>query len=125
MVQTFRGVDVTSRTVLGRSGRRLSRDVAAAHDLDPVQLVLLHEACRAKDRLDRLDALIRTASSVWGEVGTAHGSVVLTVDAPLAKANTTANVMKQLIAAMRLPDESGRRPPRRGGARGAYRPRST
>jgi hypothetical protein len=45
----------------------------------------------------------------------------LKIDAALAQANSTANLMKQLLAAMRLPDEqSGRRPQKRG-ARGVYK----
>jgi hypothetical protein len=46
----------------------------------------------------------------------------LKVDDALAKANVTANLLKQLLAALRLPDDvTGKRPQRRG-ARGAYKP---
>ncbi len=94
---------------LAAAGRKLWKDIASSHDLDAVQLVQLTEACRAKDRLDELDALLR-------------GEGVLVIDKALDKANATANLLKQLLAALRLPDtETGVKPQRRG-ARGAYRP---
>ncbi|MGP0580441.1 hypothetical protein ACTP13_26320, partial [Paenibacillus peoriae] len=40
-------------------GRALWSGVADAFELTPEQLVQLEEACRAKDRLDSLDAAIR------------------------------------------------------------------
>jgi len=104
---------------LSPGGRALWTGVVADHQLDAVQQVTLLEACRAKDRLDRLHAMSRGTSEVWAEAGTYsvsvdHGRCV----------NQTADLLKQLLAAMRLPDESGRRPQRRGTARGVYRPRS-
>ncbi len=104
---------------LSRGGRALWTGVVADHQLDACQRVTLLEACRAKDRLDRLDAMSRGGSDVWAEVGTYS----LSVD-PGRCVNQTADLLKQLLASMRLPDESGRRPQRRGTARGVYRPRS-
>ena len=49
--------------------------------------------------------------------------LVLRVDDVLMKANATANQMKQLLAALRLPDAvTDKRPRQRGGGRGAYAP---
>ncbi len=45
----------------------------------------------------------------------------LKIDAALTQANNTANLMKQLLAALRLSDDAGRRPQVRS-ARGAYAP---
>lgn len=109
---------------LGNGGRKLWRDVVGAHaDLDAPQLVQLHEACRAKDRCDQLDRLLRGDVDVWiavaGDSEDRPARVV--VDAALSKANETANLMKQLLAAMRLPDAAtGKRPQQRGVGRGAY-----
>ncbi len=103
---------------LGAGGRTLWHGIADAHDLDVAQLVTLHEACRAKDRLDRLDVMVRAGSSSWGHVG----PVTLTLD-PERLVNSTADLMKQLLASLRLPDRDGRRPQRRGTSRGAYLPR--
>ena len=98
-----------------------------------MQLVQLTEACRLKGRLDEMDSLIQGKGVAelmhfrrvdqHGE-GTPESPVVIEVkfDDVLTKANATANQMKQMIAALRLPDaDSGARPQRRG-ARGAQRP---
>ena len=107
---------------LGAGGSALWRDITSAHELDAAQLVQLTEACRAKDRLDRLDEVLRGDANVWCEILSDFdgNAVSLRIDAALTHANATANMMKQLLAAMRLPDESGKRPQARGGARGAY-----
>ena len=107
---------------LGVGGSALWRDIVGKYDLDAAQTVQLTEACRMKDRLDKLDDLLRGDVSCWASlVRDLDGTVSLRIDGALAQANTTANTMKQLIAAMRLPDEAtGKRPQARGGARGAY-----
>ena len=107
---------------LGRGGRALWESVTEVHELDAPQQVQLLEACRAKDRLDKLDAVLRGEVDVWLRLThrTQTEDYEVKVDDVLGKANQTANMMKQLLAAMRLPDEvSGKRPQRRA-ARGAY-----
>lgn len=108
---------------LSDGGRALWREITADHDLDAVQAAQLTEACRAKDRLDRLDEILRGDVDVWASITEGRdGEMELKVDAALAQANTTANLMKQLLAALRLPDvETGKKPQYRG-ARGAQRP---
>ena len=102
-------------------GQRLWDAIAEAHELDEAQRVQLVEACRMKDRLDQLDLLLRGDVSTWVSIHESEGRpAVLVINAALVQANTTANTMKQLLAAMRLPDSSGKRPQQRGGARGAY-----
>ena len=105
---------------LRAGGRALWVGIAGSFDLMPEQLVQLEEACRAKDRLDKLDALLSGDVDTWAYIDT-DGVPSLRIDAALAQANTTANLMKQLLAALRLPDEEGRRPQFRG-ARGAQAP---
>jgi hypothetical protein len=94
-------------TGLRSGGSRLWDAITADHDdLDATQLVQLEEACRAKDRCDYLDGILQ------GE----HDSTVL------KDANSTANLLKQLLAALRLPDpQSGKKPQFRG-PRGAVKP---
>lgn len=119
---------------LGTGGRLLWREVTIAHDVDIVQRVTLEEACRAKDRLDDFDRIIQ-GEGVRGksvldlmhfriphafEPGDDEVVVKVEFDDVVTKANQTANLMKQLLAALRLPDASGARPQQRGGARGAY-----
>ena len=114
----------TSRTPAGLSagGRNLWKAVTEAHDLDAVQEVTLLEACRSKDRLDKLDDLLRGDVDVWSRLvhDTRTEDYELKIDGALAQANSTANLLKQLLAALRLPDEAGKKPQQRGGARGAY-----
>ena len=112
---------------LGPGGRKLWRDINAAHpDLDAVQLVQLEEACRAKDRVDKLDELLCGNHDTWMKLvpdpNSIEGNIYeLRITQALDKANATANLMKQLLAAMRLPDSEGKRPQRRS-ARGAQKP---
>ena len=106
---------------LGTGGAALWDSIADAHELDAMQVVQLTEACRMKDRLDKLDRLLRGDVSAWAEIVDRDGSPsALVINGALDKANTTANTMKQLLAALRLPDAAGSRPQQRGGARGAY-----
>ena len=98
--------DIDTPSGLGPGGRSLWSAITDEHELDAPRLVQLEEACRAKDRCDRLADLLNDE----------HDSKLQ------ADANTTANLMKQLIAALRLPDpESGKRPQYRG-PRGAVKP---
>lgn len=110
-------------TGLGVGGCALWRAITEDHDLDAAQQVTLLEACRLKDRLDKLDELLRGDIDTWATL--VHNlrteDYELKVDQALGAANSSANLMKQLLAALRLPDAtSGKRPQQRGGARGAY-----
>lgn len=91
---------------LNAGGTALWDAITEAHELDAAQLVQLKEACRAKDRCDLL-------ASLYAE---GHDSKLL------ADANATANLMKQLLAALRLPDELTGKKPQRRGPRGAVKP---
>lgn len=108
---------------LGVGGRELWRQVTSAHELDAVQKVQLLEACRAKDRLDKLDRVLTGDADTWMSLvfDEGAGEYAIRVNGALTAANATANILKQLLAAMRLPDvDSGKRPQKRA-ARGAYK----
>lgn len=109
---------------LRSGGKALWTAIDGDHDLDAAQLVQLEEACRAKDRLDRLDAVLRGDADVWMRLvhRTQTEDYELKIDAALTQANATANLMKQLIAALRLPDEQTGKKPQRRGPRGAVKP---
>lgn len=110
---------------LQAGGRQLWREIVKVHKLDIAQRVQLHEACRAKDRLDKLDRLLRGDVDTWARVmhRTQTEDYELLIDDALTKANATANLLKQLLAALRLADDAtGKRPQQRGGARGSYSP---
>ena len=110
---------------LSAGGRSLWRSIVADHDLDSMQLVQLEEACRAKDRLDKLDEALRGDGHTWMQLVEDFQSEQISelrITGALVQANATANLMKQLLAALRLPDsETGKRPQFRG-ARGAQKP---
>jgi hypothetical protein len=112
---------------LGLGGTALWHAISEAHDLDVAQEVQLLEACRAKDRLDKLDLILRAEAETWTRLvdRTQRQHFELVVDDALAKANVTANLLKQLLAALRLPDEATGKRPQVRSARGAYKPRAT
>lgn len=109
---------------LSKGGRALWRAVAAEHELDITQRVQLEEACRAKDRLDKLDLLLSGDVETWATIThrTQTDDYELKIDDALGKANATANLMKQLLAAMRLPDAATGKKPQYRGPRGAQKP---
>lgn len=113
---------MTAAKNLGPAGRQLWKSITDEHDLDASQLVQLEEACRAKDRLDRLDELLRGDIETWATL--THrlqtSDYELKIDAALSQANSTANLMKQLLAALRLPDPQTGKKPQLRSARGAY-----
>lgn len=98
----------------------VARDPELSDALNPNRVVAI-EACRAKDRCDELDAVCR-AESVIADNGkgqpVAHPAWV--------ECRQQANILKQLIAALRLPDEvTGKRPQRHMGASGVRKPNGT
>lgn len=109
---------------LGKGGKALWRSIADDYDLDIMQRVQLEEACRAKDRLDKLDLILRGDVETWATIThrTQTDDYELKIDDALTKANATANLMKQLLAAMRLPDATTGKKPQYRGARGAQKP---
>lgn len=109
---------------LAAGGSALWAEIAGQHDLDAAQQVQLLEACRAKDRLDRLDAVLRGDTDVWLRLtySERNGDYEIRIDAALTQANATANQMKQLLAALRLPDPATGKRPQYRGARGAQKP---
>lgn len=113
-----------SYETLGLGGRALWDSIVADHDLDDAAKVQLLEACRAKDRLDKLDDILRCDITAWARlVHHARDDVYeIRIDAALTQANACATQLKQLLAALRLPDSvTGKRPQYRG-ARGAQKP---
>ena len=83
------------------SGKKLWREIKSAYELDPVGDILLMEACRMKDRLDRLAGALSSSSSLWFELGdpieTADGEVQIQV-----VVNSMIAEARQLQAAMAI-----------------------
>ena len=117
---------------LGARGRRLWREITEAHELDPMQVVLLEEACRCADRLDKLEEKLSGREDAWAHLlsrmdlgGEDEQVIELRIDSALSEARQQQNVFKQLLASLRLPDAAGARPQQRGGARGSYSPKKS
>ncbi len=117
---------------LAPGGLALWTAIADDHLLDAVQLVQLTEACRQKDRLDEMDRIIAgkgvlnlmqfRVSDVFHSEDEKRVIVNVKFDSVIDRANTTANGMKQLLAALRLPDEATGKKPQFRGPRGAQKP---
>lgn len=73
--------------------------------MGPAQLVLLQEACRMADRLDRLDAVLEGREWLSFQVGEggseAATQVTVVVDRALSEARQQATALKQLVAELR------------------------
>jgi hypothetical protein len=111
---------------LGARGLSLWEAVTSAHTLAAPELEILAEACRCTDRLERLDEQLTGSDMAWLDLEKMRRDdheYRVTVDAALSEARQQQNILKQLVASLRLPDgETGKKPERRG-ARGAYAPR--
>ena len=102
-------------------------EVTGSHDLAAPELEILTEACRCADRLEKLDEFLTGADVSWLELEQMRRDdreVRVTVDAVLSEARQQQNILKQLIASLRLPDEVTGKKPQRRGARGAYAPKA-
>jgi hypothetical protein len=99
----------------GISGARLWRDVTRRYELEENEMILLRQAVRTVDMLDKLAAAIdRDGPTIDGRM---HPAV--------RESRQQQIVLARLLAALRLPtgDEDEQpplRPQRRSGARGVY-----
>lgn len=92
----------------------LAQDEALANELNPGREIAL-EACRAKDRCDALDKICRDEPVM---VDNGKGQPV--AHPAWVEARQQANILKQLVASLRLPDEATGKRPQQRSARGAY-----
>lgn len=110
---------------LSAGGKRLwasllAQDASLEVETCPAREVAL-EACRAKDRCDALDEVCRSEPAM---LMTDKGMPV--AHPAWVEARQQANILKQLVAALRLPDEAtGKRPQRHLGAAGVRKPNGT
>jgi hypothetical protein len=103
---------------LAAAGRQLWRSVAGEYDLERHEELLLREACRTADRLDRL-----ADEAARGPVTVTNAKGDLVAHPAMVEARQQAGTLSRLLASLRLPsgEDSGEsRPQRRGAARGAY-----
>jgi hypothetical protein len=101
---------------VGTAGRKLWRSIVKDYDLEEHELLLLREAARTVDALDRL-----TAEIADGRLTTYNSKGDLIPHPALVEARQQRIVLTRLFASMRLPSgDDEARPQRRGAARGAY-----
>lgn len=101
---------------LALAGKRLWRAVTDEYELQEHEELLLREACRTVDRLDRL-AKEAAAGSVT--VTNVKGDQV--ANPAMVEARQQSLALARLLASLRLPaGEESAQPQRRGAARGAY-----
>jgi hypothetical protein len=105
---------------LAATGRRLWKSVLDTYELDQHEELLLLQACRTADRLDRLDAEASTAPVT---VTNYKGDQV--PHPALTESRQQALTLARLLASLRLPSgDEQERPQRRGATRGPYGVRS-
>jgi hypothetical protein len=104
---------------LSVSGLRLWESVARDYELDVHEELLLLQACRTADRLDRLEV-----EAADGPVTVANHRGDSVAHPAMIESRQQSITLARLLAALRLPagEDGGElaRPQRRGGARGAY-----
>lgn len=95
---------MTTAYAEGGRGAKLWLDLSG-DVLPPGQRVLLEEACRIADRLDKLDRMLAGDATDWiGLVEKRRGDpevLEVTIDRPLAEARQQQLALKQLLAEMR------------------------
>ncbi|MEU4214028.1 hypothetical protein [Actinoplanes sp. NPDC026623] len=88
-------------------GRKLWREVAAGPGsrLGPLELLLLAEACRTADRLERLDGVIRGKGNEWITLAAEledRSEVAVVIDAALSEARQQQGRLTSIVAELRL-----------------------
>ena len=90
---------------LDARGRRLWQQVAdEGPGLRPAERVLLEEACRTVDRLDRLDRMLRGDEAAWARFHSVNedGSIVqVVINNLLSEARQQQVTLKQLLGELR------------------------
>lgn len=89
---------------LGARGRRLWEQMTDGVQLSPAERVLVEEACRIADRLERLDSVLAGESDRWMEFKQdleGGGPVVVYIDRILSEARQQAVSLKQIVGELR------------------------
>lgn len=88
---------------LGPGGRALWDETVEAHELTPQQKVLLMEACRAKDKLDKIEDGLAGLDSIIETVEREDGAPIeVIVNAAATTAKNQAELMAKMLASMQL-----------------------
>lgn len=90
----------------------------------PAERVLIAEACRIADRLERLDRQLRGADREWLRLTwrETEGDLIVTVDKALSEARQQAVALKQLLGEIRQAQAPAKSAPARTAAPGPTAP---
>lgn len=80
-----------------RGGQALFEALHRPED-DGSTAALIAEACRAKDRLDRLHLIVRGDVDTWTRVFTVDGEAVVKLDTAVSEVRQLSTVFRQLLA---------------------------
>lgn len=93
----------------GDRGAKLHADLLAAKEYNPVELVLVEEACRMADRLEELDGIIHGKGVInlmhLRHMGADESEITMTVDGVLAEARQLQLAFQRVAMTLKL--ESG------------------
>lgn len=78
-------------------GQRLFDSLSRPTDDGPTSALIV-EACRAKDRLDRLHRIVRGDVDTWTRVFSGEGEFVLKLDTAVSEARQLSTVFRQQLA---------------------------
>ena len=95
---------------LGKRGGQLWTEMTTDASWGPAELVLLEEACRLADRMDRLDSLLSGDIDTWLRlrVDDSGVDVSVQVDSALSEARQHAVAFKAILAELRQGQKAGR-----------------
>lgn len=77
-------------------GQQLLVSLSRGSDDGPTR-ALITEACRAKDRLDRLHRIVRGDVDTWMRVFSGDGELVLKMDTAVSEVRQLSTVFRQLL----------------------------
>lgn len=90
---------------LGGRGADLWESMTEGRDADAAWLLMLHEACRMADRLDRMDRLLSGEIETWAriELPDLDGKpCILIFDDALGESRQYVNTFRQLMTTLRI-----------------------
>jgi hypothetical protein len=84
-------------------GKRVWRELVDGGSPGPAEVLLIEEACRLSDRLDRLDAILNGRDRAWLQLEVSDDGTEITVivDKCLSEARQQAVALKQLLGEIR------------------------
>ena len=91
-------------STLDERGKLLWSDLWKQGKFGPAERVLIEEACRIVDRLDKLDRLLKGDAESWLDIVESRGNpelAELVINAPLAEARQQALALKQIFTELR------------------------